>query len=253
MSTHNELSYGPVIVLKGRHKGRIGLYDDDEYVRGKEKAIVYFASFGIASGYYIIPMEYLGEVNTSLLMKRHQDLSSILSPYDRKKILSADQRIGALEEIAYVEGVLSDRMFTAMLTRSDRGAKIFLSHASADKNFVRSLAVDLSNMGHEIWLDEWNILAGKSIPAKISEGLENSNFVIVVLSKNSVTSRWVETEWQAKYWDEINNSSVVVLPLLLEECVVPTLLKAKKYADFRSDYTDGLERLGHDIARHLKK
>jgi len=44
----------------------------------------------------------------------------------------------------------------------------------------------------------------------------------------------------------------MVLPLLKEDCTVPTLLKSKKYADFRFDYTQGLEDLMHALA-HLNE
>ena len=33
----------------------------------------------------------------------------------------------------------------------------------------------------------------------------------------------------------------MVLPLLIEDCAIPELLKTKKYADFRLNYSDGLE------------
>jgi hypothetical protein len=36
-------------------------------------------------------------------------------------------------------------------------AKIFISHSSKDKEFVRQLKKDLEEFGHEIWLDEREI------------------------------------------------------------------------------------------------
>lgn len=38
----NDLEYGPVIVTRGPHKGKIGIYDDDDDC-GKKTAIVYLA------------------------------------------------------------------------------------------------------------------------------------------------------------------------------------------------------------------
>ena len=67
--------------------------------------------------------------------------------------------------------------------------------------------------------------------------------MIVVLSEHAVISRWVENEWQAKYWEEVTEGQIKVLPVLAKQCEVPTLLMTKKYADFTQSYNDGLESL----------
>jgi len=51
---------------------------------------------------------------------------------------------------------------------------VFLSHSSKDKIVVRGLAGQLRADGLRVWLDEWEIKLGDSIPAKIEEGLEHS-------------------------------------------------------------------------------
>ena len=51
---------------------------------------------------------------------------------------------------------------------------IFLSHSSKDKPVVRAVAERLRADGLRVWLDEWEIKSGDSIPAKIEEGLERS-------------------------------------------------------------------------------
>ena len=52
-----EGNYGTVLVIKGKFKGRIGLYDDDEEY---EKAIVYFDEFPMG-GYEMIKRSNLEE------------------------------------------------------------------------------------------------------------------------------------------------------------------------------------------------
>ncbi|AKV04335.1 hypothetical protein AKJ09_10998 [Labilithrix luteola] len=56
-------------------------------------------------------------------------------------------------------------------------------------------------------------------------------------------SQWVEREWHDNYWDEMSTGKINVLPLLLEDCEIPRLLRTKKYADFRADYSHGLDQL----------
>ena len=119
-------------------------------------------------------------------------------------------------------------------------ARIFLSYTSKDKSFVRRLATSLKKLDHEVWLDEWEVRVGDSIVTKVEGAIERADFVVVVLSKNSTKSKWVETEWQSKYWDEIAKRKVMVLPVVVDNCSIPVLLRPKKYADFRSDYEIGL-------------
>jgi formylglycine-generating enzyme required for sulfatase activity len=121
--------------------------------------------------------------------------------------------------------------------------RIFLSHSSQDKDSVRRLAEDLRRVGIEVWLDEWEIRVGDQISRKIQEGLKNTDYLAVWLTRASVASGWVEREWQAKFGAEIAAKSAIILPLLAEDCELPPLLVDKRYADFRRDYQYGLADL----------
>src|SRR5689334_2958616 len=66
-ASSDDLKYGPVAILKGPHKGRIGYYDDDDI-----KAIVYFGSMFLCGGWYDIPHSYLRQANTEDLLKRSE-------------------------------------------------------------------------------------------------------------------------------------------------------------------------------------
>jgi hypothetical protein len=72
--------------------------------------------------------------------------------------------------------------------------RIFLSHSSKDKRDVRHLAEDLKGMGLDVWLDEWEILVGDRVTQKIQEGLKNTRYLAVWLTRHAVESGWVETE-----------------------------------------------------------
>lgn len=127
---------------------------------------------------------------------------------------------------------------------STRGAKkIFLSHTHRDKKMVRRLAKDLQAAGVAVWLDEWRVDVGESVPMRVQAGLTESPFVGVWLTKNSVESPWVEKEWQTALHEELSDRRVRVLPLLGEDCEIPLLLKDKVYADFTQSYEQGLSEL----------
>jgi len=121
--------------------------------------------------------------------------------------------------------------------------KIFIAHASEDKKFVRKLANDLIERGLLVWFDEWEIKVGDSLVEKINQGIENSSFMIVVLSHNSIDKSWFKKEINAGFMKELNNRGVYLLPLLLEKCTIPPLLSDKKYANFSISYENGLVEL----------
>lgn len=116
--------------------------------------------------------------------------------------------------------------------RRDRPS-VFLSHSSKDKPFVRNLAERLETWGVRVWLDEAEINVGDSLTQKIGQALGDTDFVIAVLSRNSIDSQWVQRELQIAIQRELAERKVVVLPLLLESVEIPPFLKDKLYADFR--------------------
>ena len=122
-------------------------------------------------------------------------------------------------------------------------AKFFISYSSLDKDIARQIAQDLKHYGHEIWFDEWSIQVGQCIPTEISGGIESADFILLLLSRKSVDSSWVDKEWKSAYWDEVNDQSVFILPILIETCAVPRLLKTKRYANFEKSYAIGFHEL----------
>lgn len=122
-------------------------------------------------------------------------------------------------------------------------AKIFLSHSSNDNEFVRRLAKDLKLKGVPIWFDEWELKVGDSLNEKISEGIKESGWLAVILSKQSVKSQWVKKELNAALTKELEKRHVFVLPILIEDCEIPIFLRDKVFADFRDNYKSGIEAL----------
>lgn len=127
--------------------------------------------------------------------------------------------------------------------RANRIPRLFLSHSSRDKSLAERIALDLRSSGITVWYDEWEIRVGDSISQKIEQGLDNADFVAVLLTSHSVASGWVEKEWQSKIGEEAREKQAVVLPLKGEDCRIPPLLRDKRYADFAASYQDALDEL----------
>jgi hypothetical protein len=82
-------------------------------------------------------------------------------------------------------------VMSALVYKNGTVSKVFMSHNHADKPFVRRLATDLAQGGADVWIDEIEMKVGDSLIGKISTGITESDFVVVVISQNSVTSPWV--------------------------------------------------------------
>lgn len=120
---------------------------------------------------------------------------------------------------------------------------IFLSYSNKDKEDAEKLALDLKNAGAKVWFDAWEINIGASITKSIENGLVNSKFVGIWITKNAIQSGWVEREWTSRLKDEIESRHVIVLPLLAEKCDLPYFLEDKLYADFTDNYQKAFEQL----------
>lgn len=119
----------------------------------------------------------------------------------------------------------------------------FISHSSKDKPFVRKLAADLVAAGVNVWIDEQRIRVGDSIPERVAQGVAESDFFLVLISKNSVDSAWVKKELNQALVHEIEKRRVRVMPLLLDKVDLPEVIREKKYANFTESYERGLEEL----------
>ncbi|MBC8142562.1 MAG: toll/interleukin-1 receptor domain-containing protein [Armatimonadetes bacterium] len=121
--------------------------------------------------------------------------------------------------------------------------RVFLSHSSVDKPFVRRLVADLQNANLNVWFDEQELQPGDSIVRGVNDALRDTDYVVVVLSANSAQSNWVQQEVATSLMNQLANKGVVILPIRIDDSPIPPILLDRVYADFRTDYNAGLQRL----------
>lgn len=124
-------------------------------------------------------------------------------------------------------------------------SSIFLSHSHQDKQFARRLADNLKRVGVSVWIDEAELKVGDSLIEKIRAGIDQMEYVGVLLSSHSVKSEWVRREVDIAMNQEILGKRIKVLPILIEDCELPGFLLGKLYADFReaNQYENALSKL----------
>ncbi len=72
--------------------------------------------------------------------------------------------------------------------------KVFLSHSSADGDWVRWIATNAKSIGIEVYLYEYNPQPGILVADKIKQAIQNSDALIVLLTFNSQFSSYVQQE-----------------------------------------------------------
>lgn len=124
--------------------------------------------------------------------------------------------------------------------------KVFISHSHKDRDFVKRLASDIEKHGAEVWYSGWEMSPGDSLAQRISEGIQDSGVMIVVLSPDSASSPWVEKELSLALVDSLARRSIKVVPVLYKTCEFPSsfhVIGDTLYADFRDDYDSAFRRL----------
>ncbi|WP_154173251.1 toll/interleukin-1 receptor domain-containing protein [Vibrio metoecus] len=126
---------------------------------------------------------------------------------------------------------------------------VFISYSHENKDFVDQLAIQLVQHNVNIWLDRWELSIGDSIIDKVQEAADGASALLVILSNASVASEWCKKELSAGLLRELEEKRVVIMPVLLEDCKIPLFARGKLYADFRTNFDDGLKTVLEGIAK----
>lgn len=149
-----------------------------------------------------------------------------------------------------------DLIGSAELTLSDQhgeGLSVFVSHASKDARIASRVAMGLRAFDYDTWYDDWELLPGDSIVDRIEAAIAATDVLLVLLSKSSVGSKWVQRELAAGLARQLSGKGVMVIPLLVEDCEIPGLLADTKYVDLRADFERGFRQLADALAARRAK
>ncbi len=121
--------------------------------------------------------------------------------------------------------------------------KVFLCHAHKDKPlFAEPLARGLKNHGVEVWIDEGSIKPGDSLMDKISQGIWECDYFVVLLTPNSIDSKWVNLEISLAFTEFKEEADKIILAIF-GSCVIPGYLRSFLSVDFRKFFGFGLKEL----------
>ncbi len=96
----------------------------------------------------------------------------------------------------------------------------FISYSSYDGEFVDRLYTDLQNNGIKCWLAKNDLVPGEFFRKEIDTQIKTREKVILILSKNSIKSRWVCTEVEVTLKEEEKRDQNIIMPYKLDDSVM---------------------------------
>ena len=86
--------------------------------------------------------------------------------------------------------------------------QVFISHASKDNVFIKTLREALEQQGIGTWVDSRELGAGDALSDEIKNNIIAAEYVLVVFSLNSIESDWVFTEID---WAQAHHKKLIPL------------------------------------------
>ena len=115
----------------------------------------------------------------------------------------------------------------------------FISYSSRDREVARRVAEMVRVLGFKIWMDEGALAPGQPIAAELADAVAQVQVFIIILTKNSIESGWVQNELNLALARMVEGA-VHVVPLVFDDCKIPIALAHLKWGDCRT--TEGLVR-----------
>lgn len=113
--------------------------------------------------------------------------------------------------------------------------KVFISHSSIDKKFVRTLKDCLIANNIDIWMDEDQLDLGDSLLTKLEQALNDSSHLVIILSPASIESDWVKFELKKAIDNSRTGLMQKIIPVKFQECQIPEELSDMVYADLSNE------------------
>lgn len=113
--------------------------------------------------------------------------------------------------------------------------KVFISHSSSDKKFVRTLKDCLRENGIETFFDEDQLDLGDNLVAKLENALNDTSHLVIILSPTSINSKWVKYELKKAIGNRKTGITQKIIPIKYRECEIPTELNDLLYHDLSTE------------------
>lgn len=182
---------------------------------------------------------------------------------DRSFIDEQTLRISGPLPISFLRGCgLSDTLIAylpSLLNDAIQFYSCFISYSSKDQQIAERLYADLQNKGVRCWFAPQDLRIGEKIRSRIDESIRKYDKLLLILSKYSVASDWVEKEVETAMEQETKIKRTILFPIRLDDAVMKIdsgwpadIRRTRNIGDFRrwkihKNYHRAFERLIRDL------
>jgi hypothetical protein len=135
---------------------------------------------------------------------------------------------------------------TELERNSKQGPQVFVSYASVDRAAAKTIVEGLRLRNLNVWLDADELRPGDHWAESIRTAISASSYFLLLLSKHSVHSSWMDQEVDAVL-KELQSRDITFIPVLLEDCDIPPSLAMYQFFDMRSGVKENSEKLAEAL------
>ncbi|MCE9646525.1 MAG: toll/interleukin-1 receptor domain-containing protein [Chloroflexi bacterium] len=125
---------------------------------------------------------------------------------------------------------------------------IFMSYSRRELGFVDDLVSKLEAQKYTVWLDYRALIPGAPWGEQIEKGLNDSDTVLLVVSRAALASKYVTSEWH-----HFLDTKQRVILLIFEAVDLPKELEKFEWVDFRGSYKAGLKELFFQLENPIQE
>jgi len=169
---------------------------------------------------------------------------------------------GQIPEIFLRGAGLPDNFITYMASLTGKAFEFyscFISYSRKDRAFAERIYADLQSQGVRSWYAPQDLRIGERIRPGIDESIHKHDKLLLILSRNSIESQWVEKEVEVAMDQELIQKRTVLFPIRLDNTVMKIqsgwpadIRRTRHIGDFRrwkehDSYQKSFERLMRDL------
>lgn len=272
--------------LTGADLGRADLSGADLHDTNLSNAILFYANFTgadlsrvILDKSAILYTQFIGSKLNGANFAGAEIVSAVFSGLDLRQSKGLDsvchmgpsfidahtlyRSRGQIPE-AFLKGVGLDAHFISKITalfggKTPQYYSCFISSSQKDESFARRLYDDLQKRKVHCYFAYEDMPIGAKIRPEVEEKIHLYDKVLLVISENSIESRWVENEVESALEREAKTQKNILLPVRIDDAVMETdkawaatIRRQVNMGDFtrwKDDdaYRKALERLLRDL------
>ena len=129
---------------------------------------------------------------------------------------------------------------------------VFISYSHKDKKLIEKLKNTLEENNINVWHDTKDLMIGDNISKSINEGIEQSNWVVPIITKNYLNSPWTKFELEKAIEAESYRTANMILPVAHDFDELPPSLLNRKYIVWKNDDEKSLQELIRFIKQSIE-